>query len=297
MPRYAANQVRMRMAREASFGVAPSFGGDNTLWVRGRGDNFCSLRLGLDQRVMTTATGHGRAWLAPSGVERLVGRLETWALPATALELIEWATEIWENNTRSYTIEVDERHRAVRYLGVKARRLTISGGSAPQEQAVRLSYELVGKSQETIESLGPNAFSDDAPYTHKNAAVMLDGKTRADVSRWQVVVDNRLRVGSPSDEPTEWIDFLGRAIRANLTLAYDDATLVTAFESARAVELQIVTEHRLGAGYGLSLDLRSHVRIAELRPVRPLGGIAQSRLSTLALLTDPAGEDFRVSMN
>ena len=286
----------MRMARETTFGIAPSFSAENTLWVRGDGDDFCSLRTGFDQRVMGTAAGHRRTWLAQAGPARLVGRLKTWAFPASALELIEWATAVANNNTQSYTVDVDDGHRVLRYLGVKVRRLMISGGARSKEQAIRLRYELIGKSQEPLDGLPSGAHEKQIAYTHKNATIAVDGTVRANVNRWQILINNRLRMGSPAGEQNDWIDLDGREITAELTSGHEDAALAVAYESARPIDLRIAIGHSLGAAYQLTVDLRSNVRMTSFQVERPLGSIARSRLSLAALLTDSIGEDFRITM-
>lgn len=299
MARYLGGDLYMELAKESTFGTAPDWSTVSPLYkVYGRGDTFYDVRSKPDQVIMETNVGHGRPFHNIQGIERVQGTFRTWAFPTQAEDFIAWGATLTSNELDSYAVRIDGGQETLVHTGLKVQRMTISSGADIGAQRLTLEYDLIGQGETTDTTFTEDTYDTDDAYRHADGTLTLNGSTDATVQDFQLTFQNTLDVGNGTGTQVQWIDFGGRQVQCQLTVAYQDATLKNEFQAGTLTDVTMAYSHTKGALYDLTLNLQTRVAQTDFQELEPLAGVSRAQMSFVALLdSDPSGTDFAVSVD
>lgn len=297
MPVVPGHLSWIELTKETTWG-----GGPPTAWddptnpppktrIIGRGDDWFTYSYAPRRTQLVTNIGHGRPWRTVTGVRRLEARINTWATPSGAKELIDWATKLTNYDLDSYAARFRDGVRTVELAGLKPGALTL--GATAENQPLELELQLIGKSLGTTTDWSEGAYTEEDPYLFLEGTYTIDLSANAKVRSFNLRVNNTLDEGFGVGADMQWLVWTARQVTCDLTIVFEDANLIGKFESGGLASLKL--EFTRGANT-LSLDLKARCDVQNFQVRRPLAGVLTADVTFLAQLDpDATGSDLVVT--
>lgn len=297
MPITVGHQSWIEITKETTWGAGPPTAWDDPTnpppktRIIGRGDDWFTYSYAPNRTVLQTNIGHGRPWRVVTGIKRLQASMRTWATPSGAKELIDWATKLTNYDLDSYAARFRDGVRVVELTGLKPSNLTL--GAAAENQPLELELELVGKSLGTTADWTEGTYTEEDPYLFLEGTYTIDGAANAKVRSFNLRVANTLDEGVGVGSDIQWLVWTARQVTCDLTIAFEDTTLIGKFESGGLASLKL--DFARGANT-LSLDMKARCDVQNFQVRRPLAGVLTADVTFLAQLDpDSTGDDLVVT--
>lgn len=277
------------------------------------GDDGISITQNPGQNILETNTGHGRPYYFNGGVNEVTGSLNTIIDEGCGEEIIKWGSTLASNDLTSYFADIGggvlaaDTPSGYRWTGLKVASMTLTSGADAGAQRLAAALTLQGKGY-TNQTIAAESFANYSPaigFMHHQGNCTLGtgvGGIDANVRDFSMTFTNNLDVGVGSSTEPRWCTFTGRTVTCDVTLLFDQVTMLDAFQSANAVggptKCTLSMEYSTGSGgRKLTLDMHSNVVITGFEIQNSLGGRALASVSFTALLdtAEDPDTDFTVT--